>query len=259
MCQAPPSPNDESDPKDDVAAPSVLWWITERSTRWWANRLSLLSISGFTISEGKPALEQQTFRHLSTREALYAVSFVAAAFCTFGTLGGLPTTCRTWPWIVITVFAAHQIIESFVLMVSLGLFGSHAKYRPSSYGAASRQKRERAVLILAFAYFLAMMWFAALYRACEHFDSTQIAVGTDTDGIARPVDVFVLSYSTQTTVGYGTVAPAGTAVAVIAAVQSSFGIFFIALAVANMMSILNIASPQTTGETPRREREASHS
>jgi len=229
-----------SSQKTTDPAPSALWWLAEFLTRMWAHFPSLLSIPGITTELGRPPLRSQRFRYTTAREVVYLASLSLALLGTFSSLGGFLCAAPRWHWEVAVVVASHQVIEYFVFMFRLGLFGGHAGYRPDAFLHATRKQRERTILVLMVAYVVTMLWFAVLYRAIENLDPKQIAVGSDVESIAGTTECFVLSFSTQTTVGYGTVAPVRLGASAVAATQAIFGVFYLALAVANVLSVLNV-------------------
>lgn len=228
---------------NDRPAPSVLWWVVERATRIWARSISLLSRPGFTTPDGRPPLRSQPFRYTSTREAVYLASLLLATLCTFGAPWELAVPGARWPWAVVIALAAYQITEFIVFLFRLALFGSHANYKPSAWKSATRKQRERTVIVLMVTYTVVLMWFAALYRALDHLWSGQVTVGSNVTGTATGTDAFVLSFSTQTTVGYGTVAPSGPFAAAAAAIQAMFGVFYVAVTIANVLAVLNEDEP----------------
>ena len=228
---------------------SWLWFLVDCSTRLWMTRCSLLRVPGWTRPrEARDASPRHTIsvtsnedrRYANRRDAIHVASLLLALF--------LLGTAATWldeGWTrgLVLVAAVHQVLATSVLMMRLGLFGHHDEYVAEDWQDVPRERRERTLLVLIVNYCSMLLWFAILYAVLRSFDPLAFLVDVHARGDIA-FNAFLLSFTTQTTVGYGTVAPGTWLCSAICMTQALYGVLYIALAIANALSILNSGERQ---------------
>lgn len=230
-------------PAQIVPAPSqknksLIWFVVESSTRFWANWLSPLSIPRFTTGKGKPLLFNDPVVHLSIRDAWYVAMLLLGAWLCLATPSWIQGAQSAWPKFIMLGIAVHQIVDFVVLMIRLSLFGSHDKYAPSHWSTVARIRKERTVIVLVICYLCTLMWFGVLYRALILMDPASVRVAPEYAAMTEGTRALALSLAGQTTVVYGAVAPISLLAVLLTGVQTIVGVFYIALAVASVMTVM---------------------
>lgn len=208
-------------------------WLVKavcRITDFWHLRVSFFGHSSLS----KPGHGLAV--HANRRDVVYIV--LVAMSCASIVVTGVVGTKVVGAMIV--AMAAFRIIGSVVTVLRHGVIGTLRDDRPVT--SLSPQHMQRLVLASLLNYIEVMFWFTAMY----------LSFAKHGEAFAGDVDTWqgalLLSWSTQTTVGFGTVAPQGGVGVVLACVQAGFGILLPVLLIGPVVALA--LAPKSPPELP---------